>query len=612
MIRYRVYMLYPFLCFLAASLHAQYEANVWYFGSHAGLSFSGTLTSVLNNNPMSTSEGCSSICGTSGNLLFYTSGDTVYNQQHQVMDNGAGLLGDNSTTQAALIVRQPSSPGYYYIFTLDDYGGPDGMRYNIANMNLSAGMGSVTVKNTLLYSNATEGMAAVMHCNQQDVWILSHGTNFSTTFRANLLTAAGLSLTPVTSTAGPAVGFGAENIGQMKVSPTGKRLALAKNTGEFELYDFDPSTGVVSNPLILNVGGDPYGCEFSPDGSKFYGASLSTGLFQWDLCAGTSPAILSSQYTITGNAGNFGSLQTGPNGKLYVARLMDAFLDVINDPNSPGAACAYSPAGQPLGNGVSLLGLPSFVSSGFRIKPQTFSVGVNCNEGFFLSPYGATGTTLCLASGFNSLSWSFGDPASGSLNSSTLSVVQHVFSAPGAYNVRLAANGTCFSDTLYNLITAGSAGPPLTVKGPFTVCEGSTATYTVSGAGSYFWSNGTSGSTVALVLNQTAVYQVVAASGSACAVTKSFTVNVNPCTGVENDDAMNVRMFPNPVHETLFVYAEQDEVLIEILDQTGRKLYSEKSRSGRYEIELSQYLPGYYFLCLYGPGLSRVKGFAKQ
>jgi hypothetical protein len=37
-------------------------------------------------------EGCATISNSSGQLLFYTDGITVYNRNHQVMPNGTGLL----------------------------------------------------------------------------------------------------------------------------------------------------------------------------------------------------------------------------------------------------------------------------------------------------------------------------------------------------------------------------------------------------------------------------------------------------------------------------------------------------------------------------------------
>jgi DNA-binding beta-propeller fold protein YncE len=62
----------------------------------------------------------------------------------------------------------------------------------------------------------------------------------------------------------------------MKVSPNGKKIAWAITTynGIVEILDFDDSTGKVSNPITCTSIKDPYGIEFSPDGTKLYVSSV--------------------------------------------------------------------------------------------------------------------------------------------------------------------------------------------------------------------------------------------------------------------------------------------------------------------------------------------------
>ena len=94
---------------------AQNEASFWYFGQNAGLQFdadAGTVTAITNGQ-LSTLEGCTSISDTDGNLLFYSDGRTVWNRNHQVMQNGTGLRGDESSTSSGLIVPKPQDPDFY-------------------------------------------------------------------------------------------------------------------------------------------------------------------------------------------------------------------------------------------------------------------------------------------------------------------------------------------------------------------------------------------------------------------------------------------------------------------------------------------------------------------
>src|ERR1051326_6917694 len=101
----------PVLCaFLFLEASAQKEANVWCFGINAGLDFNSGSPVSFSGVVMNQLEGCSSICDGTGSLLFYTDGITVMNKNHVPMPNGVGLYGNYSSTQSALILKQPGVP----------------------------------------------------------------------------------------------------------------------------------------------------------------------------------------------------------------------------------------------------------------------------------------------------------------------------------------------------------------------------------------------------------------------------------------------------------------------------------------------------------------------
>jgi hypothetical protein len=104
------------ICFFLSVLasHAQGEANIWYFGQNAGLDFNSGNPVALTNGQLVSEEGTSVLSTASGQLLFYTNGVTVYNKNHQIMQNGSGLFGDSSATQSSLIVQKPNSSNLYY------------------------------------------------------------------------------------------------------------------------------------------------------------------------------------------------------------------------------------------------------------------------------------------------------------------------------------------------------------------------------------------------------------------------------------------------------------------------------------------------------------------
>ncbi len=155
----------------------------WYFGNNAGVTFNSGAPVALTNGALLTTEGVATISDNSGNLLFYTDGVTVYNRIHGVMANGTGLFGDVSSTQSAIIVQKPGSINIYYIFTSDNDVGPNGICYSTVDMNLSGGLGAVTFKNTSLYAPSCEKLCVVRHCNNIDLWVISHDWN-TNVFRA--------------------------------------------------------------------------------------------------------------------------------------------------------------------------------------------------------------------------------------------------------------------------------------------------------------------------------------------------------------------------------------------------------------------------------------------
>jgi hypothetical protein len=364
---------------------AQNENAKWYFGGFVGLDFMTNPPTVLNNGALSTMEGCSTMSDAAGNLLFYTNGITVWNQQHVPMANGTGLLGNLSTTQSALIVKQPGSASLYFIFTMGT--GPSGggpLNYSIVDMTLAAGMGSVTTKNVFLASTSTEKLAAVKHCNGVDAWIVTHDLGNSD-FRVFLLTGAGVNATPVMSYSVGASHAGRHS-GCLKASLNGTKLGAAIRS-TVEVYDFDKLTGVVSNPFNLGNYNYAYGCEFSPDGSKFYvSESILPGnplIHQWDLCAGPDSAAIAASHTVIGTATGvqeLGSVQLALNGKIYIARYFSSDICVINNPNVYGSGCNFVDLGLSIAPQTCRYGLQNCINDLLNPTPPPVCYAYDCNS----------------------------------------------------------------------------------------------------------------------------------------------------------------------------------------------------------------------------------------
>jgi hypothetical protein len=534
------------LLILSCCCIGQNEYKKWYFGIKAALDFMTTPPSPITHSTLVSYEGSASVADGAGNLLMYTDGVTVWNKQHLVMANGTVLMGNASTVQTALIVKQPGNNNIYFIFTLDLQGGSNGLRYSVVDMALAAGLGSVTTKNTLLATPCTEQLTGVRHCNGIDTWVVAHDLG-SNNFKSFLVTSSGVTSMPVNSSVGPTPPFYSSTQitgqGTIKISPSGSKLGLTFYHGgsnnETAIFDFNRSTGTVSNYLSLLTGTtECYGCEFSPDETKFYATQFSTPLvFQWNLCAGSSLAIIASKVTV-GTANGpavMGQMQLAIDGKIYVAFSGSSNLSLITSPNSAGTSCNFVNQSVPLGTGYSGIGLPNFAGGNMKTLPP-LSVTVSaasCATATFSAPSPSAIAIGCTAATtIQSILWNFMQPGSVN-NTSTLLSTVHNFGLPGTYPVKLAITYPCGSDTIYQNVII--PGPSISVTTTSVNCStpGSASINISGGTGPFAYTWNPSGQTTGIATVTPGAYSItVNDAGTGCIFTISTQINPPlPLTG---------------------------------------------------------------------------------
>jgi PKD repeat protein len=594
-----------FVSVLIPSIHAQNELRKWYFGEYAALDFMTAPPTVLSVSSMSAGEGCSSIADAQGNLLFYAYPENIWNKSHSIMANGGGLLGNFSASQGVLIAKQPGNTNLYYVFTLDDAGGLDGLRYSIVDMNLAAGMGSVTVKNILLQTPSTEKMTATRHCNGKDIWIVTHEFN-SDKFHAFLLTSSGISPSAVISTVGTTITTIGDVAGQMKISAQGKKLAMTLPASSITaLFDFNNSSGVISNSLVLdNSLFYPDGIEFSGDGSKLYITSFpynNDHIHQFDLCG--SPISIINSKTLIANTAHHKGMQRGPDGKIYVARINDNFISVIASPNAAGASCSFIDTALSVAPNKCQNQLPNIILPR-EIPPFTFTA--SCQQVQFASV--AQSNTVSYSCGqaiytVTGTSWNFGDPASGTSNVSSQTNPLHFYSAPGAYTAQVIRQYACGSDTVKQIINV-TASPGFTINGPASFCKGDTHTLSITPgtAQTFTWGAPQSSNSLSVVVSPTAttVFNVTGRdSVSGCTLNKSFTFSLKSCLGVSEALWNGLQVYPNPPDRVLNVAFESDISVI-VRDPAARVLYVSNTASKMHQIDMTGFSSGVYFVEITG------------
>lgn len=182
------------------------------------------------------------------------------------------------------------------------------------------------------------------------------------------------------------------------------------------------------------------------------------------------------------------------------------------------------------------------------------------------------------------------------LNTSTASITTFSPPAagPGTHTVYLTVSG-CISSSVTSVV------PNPTVNSTSTsslLCAGQSATLSATGATTYSWSTGGTGSSIVVSPSVTTTYSVTG-STSGCSTTTTIVQSVSACTNV-NEIAANtgISIYPNPNNGLFTLNADQvpDEVLI--TDILGKKVYSAKPASKSSTIDIRPFNQGLYFVTI--------------
>ena len=424
------------------------RANIWYFGQNAGINFNTNPPTALTDGKVNTWEGCSSICDTSGKLLFYTDGRTVWNKNHDTIENGYGLLGGISSTQAAVIVNHKFNDSIYYIFTTPNASQTNiGLNLSILNSRSNNGNGKILYKNIKILLASCEKMCVTNHINGNDIWILGHEWN-SNFFFSYLVTSQGINTScPVLSSTGGnlKLQFGSLNAtGQMKFSNNGNMVVntfvMNKQT---ELFRFNKSNGKVEYWKSFIHKRQPYGIEFSPNDSLLYiteQANDSNFFYQYNIF--NNSKYLLSKYKFR----DIQALQASIDKKIFVAENDSFNIGVVHMPNIVGYACNYSKTKFYFNPSKSSYGLPNFNQSYFYTPSINFKYHLNCLSNTItfngLDTFSA-----------NTYTWQIGKtnkPLEATYNTKNIT---HTFIDTGIYNICYVAQNGLRLDTITKTIT---------------------------------------------------------------------------------------------------------------------------------------------------------------
>ncbi len=382
----------------------------WCFGNRGQITFKNGAPQELGQSSVTTHEGVATISDENGNLLFYTDGMSVWNKNHDQMQNGWGLYGHSSASQSGVIVPFPGNKDLYYVFTVNDVWSTgdeyNGFSYSLVDLTKNGGLGDVTTKNKSLFTPSCEKITAVGTYNGKGIWVLGQKWKDNKII-VYLVDETGIKLKnefPIKALA--KYTNRAWTKGCMKFSQKGDLLAVANNGVSLALYDFNVKTGVISNERYSTIYQfkNSYGVEFSPNSKYLYVSSTPYGsnespdqqdhssLLQVDLTKAKTGSLDDSFKTLAEydyiygvTEAYMGSLQLALDNKIYLATAYQSrqgvrarnYLSVINNPNDDN--CNYVWKGYQLSNSSVYLGLPSFIQSFFRPNINNFVTSDYCD-----------------------------------------------------------------------------------------------------------------------------------------------------------------------------------------------------------------------------------------
>ena len=533
---------FPVHCF------SQGEWNNWIFGRHCGINFNSGIPVPIStvNSSFWANPSCATASDSTGNLLFYANCFTtqyVYNRNNDTMPNGF-LYGnhDANTYQVYFVVQNLTDDSSFYLFNVRSPStSSGGLFYSIINMRLDGGLGDIASGEKMIAVPGGNWAGFVItgtrHHNNKDVWIVTRNRHNSYNYLAYLITASGINTTPVQSQSTVFVnGILNSGICYIKISPDGTKLVCLYDTVA-EYCSFNSNTGVVT-PLFhvncldgnLSQMFDNCGAEWSVDNKYLYltceGGGPPQELFQFDATKTDSALFKQSEVLIRSDYPfGFVQFQRGPDNKIYLPRNWLDSLDVINNPSIQGLGCNYQKDAVCLLTGNNLVdGFPQFLQ---RYKVYIHLIGF-CQDAPVVF-------SADIWPPPDSLSWNFGDPASGAGNFSNLPNPTHLYNNTGSYVVELFVrhidNRT---DTTWQTITI-LASPQVALGANKTICIGDSATFDAGACNgcTYQWKILGTG----LIVGTGQTYKTGLADSYSVTVT-----NPNNCTGSDT-----VQLFTTPV-----------------------------------------------------------------
>ena len=345
-------------------------ANLHLGGNHLSFDGDSLNISALGTTDGRSREALACMSDKEGNLLFYTNNCTVFNKNHQRMENGEGLNPGviqtywcsvnpfaNPYNQSIISIPKPEKDSAYLIFHIDseiyNFGGPGGsfvapkhLLMTEVDMNANNGLGKVVSKNSIVIEDTLAGvkLSAVRHANGRDWWLII--PEYKSNCYYSVL------VTPYGNVVGNKQCLGYiwnkyDESGGALFTNNGNKFIRSNDMNGLNVFDFDRCDGSLTNTKYISVAPDTNtisGLILSASG-RFAYYNTRQKIYQFDL---ESQNILASKTLVAQYDGftNFGTKtdfyysKLASDGKIYMCTFDPTYyLHVIEHPDSAGLAC---------------------------------------------------------------------------------------------------------------------------------------------------------------------------------------------------------------------------------------------------------------------------------
>jgi hypothetical protein len=205
---------------------------------------------------------------------------------------------------------------------------------------------------------------------------------------------------------------------------------------------------------------------------------------------------------------------------------------------------------------------------------------------------GSNNYNIASVAGATSYTWSLPAGWSGSSNTNSISAT------PGSSGVfSVAAGNACGASAQQTLSVTVNPLPAITASSSSSIlCEGESATLTASGASTYTFNPGGTGTTIVVAPPVTSVYTISGTDANGCSNTFIFTQNVDACLGINSNNAVassGVEMYPNPTEGKINLELSSN-CEVTIMNSLGQLVYETNLSRGKHELDLVHLAKGLY------------------